>query len=349
MVNAQYEAPVALLNENKQYQTHCDFDEADSLLLGLEKSMKTDKHLAAPEAVGSSMYYNLDGCISKAGDIFESYPMAPPMAPPSTKDTSVSSHDLSLFMDQVMRPTLPTLPQPRPFDLNLSIELEPHPQNDKKRFLEEPTFLNTEPPASKRSRICNVVEDDESSQEEESLPKFRNYQEQQWQEQYQGLLEFKAKHGHCCVPNSYPPNPVLGRWVKRQRYQYKLRESGKQSTLVAPRVQALEAAGFVWDSHSALWEERLNELKQYRIAHGDCNVPSSYPKSKQLSTWVKCQRRQYRLFGKGKNSNLTEERIAALDDLGFVWDGRTIGNRCSKAAACESTRPRSTRFLNANV
>ena len=116
--------------------------------------------------------------------------------------------------------------------------------------------------------------------------------------------------------------------VKRQRYQYKLRQAGQQSTLVVWRVKALESVGFVWDSHSALWEERLNELKGYRLVNGNCNVPSSYPKSKQLSTWVKCQRRQYRLFRQGNNSNLTEERIAALVELGFVWDGRTIGSRC---------------------
>ena len=113
--------------------------------------------------------------------------------------------------------------------------------------------------------------------------------------------------------------------VKRQRYQYKLLQQGKQSTLIPSRVRALEEVGFVWDSHAALWVERLNELKEFRIANGHCNVPSTYPENVQLSTWVKCQRRQYKLYITGeKTSNLTDERIAALEKLGFEWDGRLV-------------------------
>ncbi|CAJ1944176.1 unnamed protein product, partial [Cylindrotheca closterium] len=48
------------------------------------------------------------------------------------------------------------------------------------------------------------------------------------------------------------------------------------------------------------------------------------------------------LFGQGKNSNLTEERIGALDDLGFVWDGRMVGNRCKRVV--EKSQPRSSRL-----
>ncbi|CAJ1968149.1 unnamed protein product [Cylindrotheca closterium] len=160
--------------------------------------------------------------------------------------------------------------------------------------------------------------------EVEGYPRFRNHQEKQWQKQFQALLEFKQKHGHCCVPNKYDENPVLGRWVKRQRYQHKLLlQQGKKSTLVPHRVKALEDAGFIWDSHSALWEERLNELKAYRRAHGHSNVPSTCTANAQLSTWVKCQRRQYKLFLEGDpSSNLSPERISALNKIGFQWCGR---------------------------
>ncbi|CAJ1967312.1 unnamed protein product [Cylindrotheca closterium] len=159
----------------------------------------------------------------------------------------------------------------------------------------------------------------------QEYPRFRDYQENQWQKQFQALLEFKQKHGHCCVPNKHNENPVLGRWVKRQRYQHKLLQQGKKSTLVPHRVKALEDAGFIWDSHSALWEERLNELKAYRRVHGHSNVPSTFTANAQLSTWVKCQRRQYRLFLDGEpSSNLTLERISALNQIGFQWCGRLI-------------------------
>ncbi|CAJ1929344.1 unnamed protein product [Cylindrotheca closterium] len=323
MINVQYEPALVPSGASKQYHTDCQqLDEADSLLLGLEKS--TDKRWA-PETVRSSTY-NFDDSVGKAGDVFEPYPISRP----STKESG--SYDLKMFLDYVMRP--PTIPEPPLLPIPSD---EPESRQAKKRVLKEPAFTHVPSTARapKRSRLSHSVED---------LPKIRNYQGQQWQEQYQGLLEYKAKHGHCCVPNAYPPNPVLGRWVKRQRYQYKLRQAGQQSTLVTPRLQALERIGFVWDSHSALWEERLNDLKAYRLANGDCNVPSTHSENKQLSTWVKCQRRQYRLYGQGKNSNLTKERIRALDDLGFVWDGRMVGSsRCATRVA-EMRRPRSARI-----
>ena len=109
------------------------------------------------------------------------------------------------------------------------------------------------------------------------------------------------------------------------------------------RQQALESLGFVWDSHWAIWEERLNELVAFRDDHGHCNVPANFEGNPPLSIWVKvraishpkhianafvltltfassqCQRRQYKLFRSGQKSNMTEERIAKLDSVGFSW------------------------------
>ncbi|KAL3930183.1 MAG: hypothetical protein SGBAC_011871 [Bacillariaceae sp.] len=338
MTNMHYEQPFAF-DETKQYVTDSQLDEADALLLGLEKSMD-DKNWASGDF--SSSLYQLDSELELSDDIFEPYPLAHP----SDKDSRTA--DLKMFLDFVVRPTKPDSLKP--------VWIPEAVSSEKKRVFPQSTSVHSQvtSPAPKRSRICDPVqvesEKSETTQVDEAIPKFRDYQEQQWQEQYQGLLEFKRKHGHCCVPNTYEPNTTLGRWVKRQRYQYKLRQAGQQSTLVASRVRILEEVGFVWDSHAALWEERLNELKHYRRVNGHCNVPSTYPKNKQLSTWVKCQRRQFRLTGKGKNSNLTAERIAALDDLGFVWDGRTIGNsNTSKHVSVEKTRPRSTRVSRSGI
>mmetsp|Transcript_18214 Transcript_18214/g.52629 ORF Transcript_18214/g.52629 Transcript_18214/m.52629 type:complete len:116 (-) Transcript_18214:151-498(-) len=43
-----------------------------------------------------------------------------------------------------------------------------------------------------------------------------------------------------------PAHPQLARWVKRQRYQYKLMSEGKRSTTTEERIRELERAGFVW-------------------------------------------------------------------------------------------------------
>eukprot|EP00980_Cylindrotheca_fusiformis_P018058 scaffold5786_cov88-Cylindrotheca_fusiformis.AAC.1 len=158
--------------------------------------------------------------------------------------------------------------------------------------------------------------------DDDKSPRFRPYQEKQWVEQFEELLKYKEEQGHCLVPHTFPENPILSRWVKRQRYQYKLRQEGKTSTMTAARMKQLEEIGFVWDSHGAAWQERRNELAAYQKEHGDCNVPSCYPKNPQLATWVKCQRRQCKLFWNGKTSNMTLERFTSLNDLGFAWELR---------------------------
>ena len=88
------------------------------------------------------------------------------------------------------------------------------------------------------------------------------------------------------------------------------------------RITALEKMGFVWDSHGAAWEERWSELAEYRKKTGHCNVPSNFAGSPQLATWVKCQRRQFKLFWAGKPSNMSLDRISKLENLGFEWELR---------------------------
>jgi hypothetical protein len=160
--------------------------------------------------------------------------------------------------------------------------------------------------------------DDEDDKDE----RFRDYQSKQWVEKFQELNGFKTERGHSCVPHTFKENPPLARWVKRQRYQYKLKNESKPSTMTDERILALERMGFVWDSHGAAWEERWSELRSYQADLGHCNVPSNYKSNPQLATWVKCQRRQYKLFWNGKSSNITLERISKLETLGFEWELR---------------------------
>ena len=161
---------------------------------------------------------------------------------------------------------------------------------------------------------------------DESALRFRAYQAENWTEKYEELIEFRNRLGHCLVPNHFDENPTLAQWVKRQRSQYKLKLLGKRSTMSDERVQALEDVGFVWDSHSAAWDERLDELIHYKDVNGHCNVPSRYADNRQLAIWVKRQRRQYKFHCEGKPSSMTQERIETLDALGFQWDMRVNGN-----------------------
>ncbi|CAJ1943347.1 unnamed protein product [Cylindrotheca closterium] len=161
--------------------------------------------------------------------------------------------------------------------------------------------------------------------------RFRDYQSCQWSIRFHELQLFRKEKGHCCVPHGYPKNIVLARWVKRQRYQYKLRAEGKPSTMTIERINALESIGFIWDSHGACWMERYNELKEYASKHGSCNISSRYIDlhGSQLSSWVKCQRRLYKMYMDNKATNMTAERIAKLESIGFEWELRRSRNSIS--------------------
>lgn len=183
-----------------------------------------------------------------------------------------------------------------------------------------PTAPLPELNSKKRSYDESFDEDDD---EDEEGRRFRPYQAGQWTEKFDELCEYRKKMGHCLVPHTYRENLPLARWVKRQRYQYKLMMEGKPSTMTEDRVRALEEIGFVWDSQGAAWEERLDELREFCSVFHHCNVPSNYNENPQLATWVKCQRRQYKLHVEGKPSNMTTLRVQQLEGLGFEWELRS--------------------------
>mmetsp|Transcript_27984 Transcript_27984/g.42669 ORF Transcript_27984/g.42669 Transcript_27984/m.42669 type:complete len:238 (+) Transcript_27984:58-771(+) len=162
----------------------------------------------------------------------------------------------------------------------------------------------------------------------------RPYQSEKWQQYFYQLLDFRRNNGTCLVPHYYAENIALARWVKRQRYQYNLRLKGKKSSITIERIRMLEQIGFIWDSHEAAWEERRKELEIFRAVNGTCSVPATCRTNPKLATWVKCQRRQYRLFCEGKPANISPERILELENLGFEWD---VGRSSSSITSAKSS------------
>jgi hypothetical protein len=68
------------------------------------------------------------------------------------------------------------------------------------------------------------------------------------------------------------------------------------------------------------WNDRFQELAEFRQIHGHSLVPHSHSGNPSLLLWVKRQRYQYKLHKEGKHCTMTEEREAALEQLGFIWD-----------------------------
>jgi len=177
--------------------------------------------------------------------------------------------------------------------------------------------------ATKNAATRNAAINDTETPAVAGLKRFKPYHEDKWMENFHQLLKFKEEHGNCLVPHTYLPNPLLARWVKRQRRQYKLcLERCPQSTMTPERIEILNKEGFVWDSHEITWMRKFYDLIDYRKIHGHCRVPSCSKDHPQLATWVKCQRRQYRLKREGKSSAMTTQRIKLLDDVGFSWEVR---------------------------
>jgi predicted deacetylase len=91
-----------------------------------------------------------------------------------------------------------------------------------------------------------------------------------------------------------------------------------------------------------MWEDRLAELRTFSEMHGQCNLPKDYPQNRVLATWVKNQRRQYKLFLKEqKTSMMTTERVMKLTEIGFDWNprkgDRKLNNSDDISASSESS------------
>lgn len=74
---------------------------------------------------------------------------------------------------------------------------------------------------------------------------------------------------------------------------------------------------------------RLAEVKQFVADHGPgVAIPDAYPSNEALGRWATQKRKQKRRADAGHTTRLTADRIAALDEAGFVW--QVWGNRTEK-------------------
>ena len=140
--------------------------------------------------------------------------------------------------------------------------------------------------------------------------------EQNRQEMYSALLDYRKRYGNCRVPWQWRKNPRLAYWVGR------MRAAKRRNKLTEAQIQQLDKIGFAWDFElpqewKRIWEQRVKELKAFKRRHGHCNVPCNYPLNPALGHWVSSLRY------KKKHGKLTEERVRLLHGLGFSWVRRT--------------------------
>ncbi len=130
----------------------------------------------------------------------------------------------------------------------------------------------------------------------------------QWRGNYLALLEFRAKHGHCRVPQEWKENPVLAKWVATQRVRR------KRGQLFDDRIAMLEKIGFDWSIDLGTFDSHMEELAAFKERFGHTRVPVKWKENRTLATWVVDQRHRRR---KGQ---LRDGLIDRLDELGFEWE-----------------------------
>ena len=86
-------------------------------------------------------------------------------------------------------------------------------------------------------------------------------------------------------------------------------------------------------------EQLCEDLLEFKMKYGHCNVPQKYPENPVLGRWCSNMRKGYNQIQKGKKPsvNLNMERINRLEEIGFKCKGMPYGitfdRRCEELEA----------------
>ena len=136
------------------------------------------------------------------------------------------------------------------------------------------------------------------------------------------LEAFKSEFGHCNVSRNYSANPSLGHWCTRIRNTYNQIQRGQipRRILTQDQIARMEEIAFKWKLRETL-EQRYRDLEAFKSEFGHCNVPTRYSVNPSLGHWCRAMRYSYNKMQQGQKprSNLTQELIKRLEEIGFKW------------------------------
>ncbi len=140
-----------------------------------------------------------------------------------------------------------------------------------------------------------------------------------WDYMFAEAKKYYELNGNLEVPKRYKTDEgySLGSWLMTQR---KVRRGEQFGILGEDRIKKLDSIGMVWESFRDLsWNRYYEAALSYFTEHGDLKIPAQYVKDGlKLGSWLS-NLRTYRKCG-AQSNYLTEERIAALDSIGMIWD-----------------------------
>ena len=127
----------------------------------------------------------------------------------------------------------------------------------------------------------------------------------QWNNGYDCLVNFKKTFGHCNVAQDCEYHGfALGTWVSIQR--------GRSKNMPSDRKDLLNNLGFVWNALDAKWEDGFASLCSFASREGHTNVPRSHIENGfKLGQWVAIQRRGV--------ERMHSSRKVKLSEIGFKF------------------------------
>jgi hypothetical protein len=93
---------------------------------------------------------------------------------------------------------------------------------------------------------------------------WKGVRQRQWDTRFQELLDYRKRHGDCCVPISNR-NQKLANWVSNQRRKYTLKMAGQSSELTDEQMEQLNAVGFVWNRWEYEFEKKGMDLRSLTL------------------------------------------------------------------------------------
>lgn len=166
-----------------------------------------------------------------------------------------------------------------------------------------------------------------------------------WFEMFERFKAYADQHGPLTVVMVDSETVTLNRWMLTQR------RAKKHGKLVASRVKALDAIGFVWQVNSRktgpptattghnenvivhTWDEMFSELVDFFKLHGHSNVPENWTAKPELAVWVTQQRRAK------KQNRLHADKVSRMEEVGFAWSTHDGGWDAMFAKLVDHIRP----------
>jgi len=150
--------------------------------------------------------------------------------------------------------------------------------------------------------------------------------EAEWRRGLRVAQSYYAKNGDLDVTQNHRTEGFnLGSWIAHRRSEY------RAGRLAADRVQALERLGMRWTPRNLAWERGLAAASSFFAREGHLRPRAGHRENDiELRSWLARRRRQ-------RNAGqLDPSQVAALDEVGMIWDARAPRSRAKSNSNVES-------------